>query len=150
MEVVATEWSGHDALATFIAEGKELMLFFVAGSEMANHAFQKLGLSSVGTKGNADVVAEAYIRGETYFSKLIVIIMTMGTMKMGATVSGGCGGCSGGCGAPSIYFRRKNAGKDTVKFITQVHLMTVLNLILHMTGENLLVYLWCGYDDQGF
>ena len=44
----------------------------------------------------------------------------MGTMKTGAAVVVAA------------------VAERPVKFITQVHLMTVLNLILHMTGENLL------------
>ena len=60
----------------------------------------------------------------------------------GCGCSGGCSGGCGGCGAPRIILEGKMRERP-VKFITQVHLMTVLKFDSHMTGENRLVI--CGY-----
>ena len=112
MEVVAANGAGHDALATFIAElGVDVVLCGGIG-DGANHALSEAGIEVVsGTKGNADVVAEAYIRGELTSAGVNCDHHDHGHDEDGCGCSGGCGGCGGGCGAPRIILEGKNAGK---------------------------------------
>ena len=112
MEVVAANGAGHDALATFIAElGVDVVLCGGIG-DGANHALSEAGIEVVsGTKGNADVVAEAYIRGELISAGVNCDHHDHGHDEDGCGCSGGCGGCGGGCGAPRIILEGKNAGK---------------------------------------
>ena len=64
-EIIASNCSGHDALADFVAgEGVAVVLCGGIG-EGAQNALSKAGIEVIsGTEGNTDEVVEAYLRGE--------------------------------------------------------------------------------------
>ena len=112
-EIIATNCSGHDALADFLSgQGIDMVLCGGIG-EGAVNALSAAGIEVVsGAEGNVDAVVEKY---------LLEKFPSAGVNCDGEDESCGCGGCGGGCsscgggcsgcGAPQIILEGKNAGK---------------------------------------
>ena len=124
-EIVASNCSGHDALAAFVA-GQGITVVLCGGiGEGAQNALSGAGIEVVsGTEGNADAAVEAYLKGELTSAGVNCnhhdheescdcqdSDESCGGCGGGCgSCGGGCGGC-GGCGAPRIVLEGKNAGK---------------------------------------
>ena len=112
-EVINTNGSGHDALAGFLADLSVSVLLCGGIGDGAQAALAAAGIEVCsGTKGNADAVVEAYLKGELE-SEGVNCDHHHGhddEDDCGCGCSGGCGGCGGGChSAPS--FEGPNVGK---------------------------------------
>ena len=106
-EIIASNCSGHDALAGFVA-GEGIAVVLCGGiGEGAQNALSEAGIEVIsGTEGNTDEVVEAYLRGE-----LTSAGVNCDHHDHEEEQSCGCGGCSGGCGGCGGQGTRQSNGE---------------------------------------
>ena len=113
-EIVATNCSGHDALANFLSgQGIDMVLCGGIG-EGAQNALSEAGIEVVsGTEGNVDEVVTKYLKEKFPSAGVNCDCHDEEACECGSC-GGGCSSCGGGCsgcGAPQIILEGKNAGK---------------------------------------
>ena len=113
-EIVATNCSGHDALANFLSgQGIDMVLCGGIG-EGAQNALSEAGIAVVsGTEGNVDEVVTKYLKEKFPSAGVNCDCLDEEACECGSC-GGGCSSCGGGCsgcGAPQIILEGKNAGK---------------------------------------
>ena len=114
-EVIGTEGSGHEALASFL-KGLGVDVLICGGiGDGAHDALSEQGIElCAGAAGDADKAVAAYLRGDLVDTGVNCDHHHDASHACGGGDDGaGCGGCSGGChgchGAPMI--EGKNVGK---------------------------------------
>ncbi len=114
-EVIGTEGSGHEALASFL-KGLGVDVLICGGiGDGAHDALSEQGIElCAGAAGDADKAVAAYLRGDLVDTGVNCDHHHDASHACGGVDDGaGCGGCSGGChgchGAPMI--EGKNVGK---------------------------------------
>lgn len=122
-EIIDSNGEGHGALAGLLAVNNVDVLVCGGIGGDAMNALSENGIEvCAGAEGDVDAAVEAYLRGEIESAGVTCDHHgenhTCGDHEEGHECGGedghGCGGCSGGCGAPRIILEGKNAGK-TVK-----------------------------------
>lgn len=110
-EIVASNCSGHDALADFLSgQGIDVVLCGGIG-EGAQNALSEAGIEVVsGTEGNVDEVVLKYLEEKFPSAGTNCDCHDDEEACECGSCGGNCGGCSG-CGAPRIILEGKNAGK---------------------------------------
>jgi FKBP-type peptidyl-prolyl cis-trans isomerase 2/predicted Fe-Mo cluster-binding NifX family protein len=107
-EVIGTEGSGHEALATLLADRTIDVLICGGIGAGAAEALAQQGIAlCAGASGDADAAVAAYLRGELA-STGVNCDHHAEEHDCGEGCGGGCGGCHG-CGGPAI--EGKNVGK---------------------------------------
>ncbi len=136
-EVIGSNGTGHGALAGLLA-GQSVDVLICGGiGGGAQAALADAGVElCAGAKGNVDQAVEAYLKGE--------LISTGANCDHHHEEGHSCGhhgeghscsdSCQGGCGLHRLS-QDATWARPAVP-ITEVHLMTVLSLILLMIGEN--------------
>ena len=106
-----TNGAGHEALADFLKElGAEILICGGIG-EGAKEALSAQGIEIIsGADGNADEAVEMYLAGELS-SKGVTCDHHEHESEEEEQCTHDCGTCPGHCGAPSIIYEGKNAGK---------------------------------------
>ena len=112
-EVIGTEGSGHEALATLLADRAIDVLICGGIGAGAAEALAQQGIElCAGASGDADAAVAAYLRGELANTGVNCDHHGEDHACGGHEEGEACGGCSGGCagcGRPAI--EEKNVGK---------------------------------------
>ena len=128
-EVVATNGTGHSALAAFLAEnGVDVVICGGIGGG-AQAALAEAGIKvCAGVEGDVNEAAESYVKGTLKCTSDGTTCdhhengghcgeggesccHQDGEEESGCGSEGGCGGCHGGCGTPQPIMEGKNVGK---------------------------------------
>ena len=118
-EIIASNGTGHGALAGLLAEAGIHVLICGGIGECAQEALDEAGIEVVsGAEGNTDEAVEAYLKGELISTG---VNCDHHDHEEEHSCGGNCGSC-GGCGGHRVMLEGKNAGK-----ICKVHYKGTFN-----------------------
>ena len=118
-EIIASNGTGHGALAGLLAETGIHVLICGGIGEGAQEALDEAGIEVVsGAEGNTDEAVEAYLKGELISTG---VNCDHHDHEEEHSCGGNCGSC-GGCGGHRVMLEGKNAGK-----ICKVHYKGTFN-----------------------
>ena len=118
-EIIASNGTGHGALAGLLAEAGIHVLICGGIGEGAQEALDEAGIEVVsGAEGNTDEAVEAYLKGELISTG---VNCDHHDHEEEHSCGGNCGSC-GGCGGHRVMLEGKNAGK-----ICKVHYKGTFN-----------------------